>query len=182
MLNVLKACLGLAVLAVAFLPANVRAADENPFKKAVVGDWVGYKNTTKMQGADMASEMKQTVTAKTEKTITLKIEVIMNGAAVSTTETVIELDKPYDPTATTPNSKVEKLGEGEESITVGGKTYATKWVKMKITMDNAGTKMESESKAWTSPDVPLGGLVKSETVIKSMNMTTVMEMTGAGKK
>ena len=177
----MKACLSLAVLA-CWLSPVVRAED-NPFKKAEVGDWVSYKTVTEMPNVPtggMAMETKQTVTAKTEKEVTMKVETLMNGNSMGAQEIKIPLDQPYDPTKTT-NGKVEKLGEGEESISVGGKTYACKWVKIKTQVEANGMKIDTESKYWTSPEVPLGGLVKNDTST-SMNMKMHMELTGAGKK
>ena len=162
---------------------------ENPFKKAKVGDWVSYNTTTVMgvEGAKTNSAIKQTVKAKDEKELTVLFEMDTAGQKHSQ-EVKIPLDKPYDPTAAAPKmpqAKTEKLGEGDETITVGGKQYACHWVQIKATM---GPGTVSTSKVWSCPDVPLGGTVKMETVMDitagetAMKTTSTMELTGAGSQ
>ena len=179
--KVLKAVLALAVLVYSAAPELLQAADENPFKSAKVGDWVEFKQATQMAAGNMEATMKQTVTAKDEKTVTLKMEVSANGMKPPPQEVKIELDKPYDPTQTPENAKIEKLKEGDETITAGGKEYKCHWVQSKVTVDHEGTKFETESKSWISKDAPLGGLVKMEMEIKAMGTKTLMELTGSGK-
>ena len=177
----MKACLSLAVLA-CWLSPVVRAED-NPFKKAEVGDWVSYKMTTEMPNVPaggMNMETKQTVTAKTEKEVTMKVETLMNGNSMGAQEVKIPLDQPYDATKTTQGT-TEKTGEGEESVTVGGKTYACKWITFKSHTETNGMKIDSDSKVWVSTGVPLGGMVKTDTST-SMNIKVHMELSGAGKK
>jgi hypothetical protein len=178
------------VLAAALLLAKggLAGETENPFKKAKVGDWVSYQMSVVMSmGMTSSSTTKQTVTAKDEKEVTLQYETETEGRKHAQ-EIKISLDKPYDPTASVagmPQAKVEKLAEGDESVTVGGKAYACHWIQMKVTM---GPGMVSASKVWICPDVPLGGTVKMESVmdIKAgdtvMKTTSTMEMTGAGSQ
>ena len=162
---------------------------ENPFKKAKVGDWVSYSTVTVMSvgGMKTNSTVKQTVKAKDEKELTVLFEMDTAGQKHSQ-EVKIPLDKPYDPAAAAPKApqaKVEKLGEGDETITVGGKQYACHWTQVKATMGPAAV---STSKVWSCPDVPLGGTVKMETVVDVtagdtvMKTTSTMELTGAGSQ
>ena len=78
------------------------------------------------------------------------------------------------------------LGEGNETITVGGKPYACHWTKMKV----ASTKPAPTNgtvKVWNCGDVPAGGVVKMEmenemTVGgKPMTSKMTMELKGFGK-
>jgi hypothetical protein len=178
----------LVVLALAVFCVRLTAGEaENPFKKAKVGDWVSYTMATVASGQKNSSNMKQTVKAKDEKEVTLLVENEMNGQKFGQ-EVKIPLDKPYDPStamAANMKAKVEKLGEGDENVTVGGKQYACHWIQMKVVM---GANMTSTSKVWTCPDVPLGGMVKMEAQMQmkmgetSMDTTSTTEMTGAGSQ
>jgi hypothetical protein len=160
---------------------------ENPLKKAKVGDWVSYSMTNDMRGMKTSSAIKQTVKAKDEKELTLLIEMDTAGQKYSQ-EAKIPLDKPYDPTAGVakmPQAKMETLGEGDETITVGGKQYACHWVQIRATMESGTV---STSKVWNCPDVPLGGTVKMERAMDittggtTMKTTSTMELTGSGSQ
>lgn len=144
------------------------AADvENPYKKAKVGDWVTYVQTTNMAAMNMkqSTTMKQTVKAKDEKEVTLQVEMEVNGQKMSN-EVKIALDQPYDPNTTGMpkgmDAKVEKIADGKESVTVAGKTYECQWTQVKVSMKNQGMDMSGTTKSWICADVPLSGLVKSE--------------------
>lgn len=175
----------LMTLAVAVLSLAAFAEDENPYKAAKIGDWAEYKSSTDANGFKMESKMKQTVTAKSDKEVTVSIEMDMAGQK-HTQETKIDLTKAYDPAAagTQPGAKAPKITkgkEGDETLTVGGKEYKSHWVESKMTIDMGGQSIESESKSWVSKDVPLGGLVKSETKM-STGIKVTMELTGSGSK
>jgi hypothetical protein len=164
----------------------VRAEDENPYKKANVGDWVEFKSSTVMPQMKMESKMKQTVTAKTEKEVTVKMDMEMPNMPVQSNEMKIDLTTKYDPTTAgmPPGAKVpkiEKLAEGDETLNIGGKEYKSHWVSQKMETDMGGAKMESQMKTWTSKDAPLTGMVRMETKMTgAMAMTTTMELTGSG--
>jgi hypothetical protein len=110
-----------------------------------------------------SSTLKQTVKAKDEKEVTLEIENQVMGRKM-VNETKISLTQPYDPTQSgiKGNAKVEKLGEGKETITVGGKQYDCKWFQVKMTRQQGPTLVTGTTKVWICADVPLGGMVKSE--------------------
>src|ERR1043165_1695653 len=163
--------------------ASFAADEENPYKSAKIGDWVEYKSNTEAQGFKMESKMKHSVTAKTDKEVTVAIEMDMNGQK-HTQEMKIDLTQKYDPTtAGAPPGqkapKVEKVKEGDETLTIGGKAYKSHWTESKMTMDAGGQPMETESKTWISKDAPLGGLVKMEMKMGA-GMKTTMELTGSG--
>jgi len=108
------------------------------------------------------SKLKQTVKAKDEKEVTLEVENHVMGRKM-VSETKISLVQPYNPAQTgLKDAKVEKLGEGKETITVGGKQYDCKWIKVKMTRQQGPTSISGTSKVWICADVPLGGMVKSE--------------------
>ena len=151
---------------VMFVAGGVCSAAENPYKKAKVGDWVSYVQTTTAMNmsAPGHSYGKQTVKAKDDKVVTILIEVESDGQK-SNREIKIPLDQPYDPqTAGMPkdmNAKVEKLADGSETITVSGRTFACQWTQVRIFVEGEQIGM-TVSKMWVCPNVPLGGMVKME--------------------
>jgi hypothetical protein len=66
-----------------------------------------------------------------------------------------------------------QVGEGEETLKIGGKDYKAKWVKTKISKDG----MEFESKTWSNDDVP-GLMLKMESKASGpgFTSTTTMEL------
>src|SRR5262249_34159826 len=52
--------------------------------------------------------------------------------------------------------KVEKLKDGQEKLTVGGKTYDTTWTTYKVTAIVNAAVVKSEAKVWMAKDMPLG--------------------------
>lgn len=176
-----------AAVMVCLVPLVSRAADtptENPFKNAKVGDWVSYKMTTSAMGLNFDGEMKQSVTAKDDKSVTLKTTTKINNMEFPGMESKIDLTKPYDPsgaaTQGNKNAKVEKIGDGKEKIKVGGKEYDCTWTKYKVVAEAGGIKIDSEMKMWMSKAVPLSGMVKME--MKSKLADVSMEMTGTGNE
>jgi hypothetical protein len=157
---------------------------ENPYKTAKVGDWVEYTSHTAGAGFSMESKSKQTVMAKTDKEVTIKIESEMQGQKNSQ-EQKIDLTKKFDPNDMSTGMpggmkpKVEKVKEGDEAVTIGGKKYDAHWVENKVTMEMQGAKIESDTKSWISKDAPLGGLVKME-MNMSAGMKMTMELSGSG--
>src|SRR5262245_37365354 len=170
------------VLAIGLAPLVARAEDkENPFKNAKKGDWVSYK--TKAQFGDFKSEgtMKQTVTDKDDKSVTLKIATNFMGMDLPAQEQKIDLTKPFDPSSSAVpggKAKVEKMESGKETIEVDGKKYECEWVKSKVTVEANGMKIESESKVWMSKQAPLSGMVKMESKLQQGSMT--VELSGSG--
>jgi hypothetical protein len=172
--------------------AGLSGEADNPLKKAKVGDWVSYSMVTEM-AAPMAHKsvcaMKQTVKAKDERTVTLSIEMEVGAKKMAAHDVVIQLDQPYDPAATMmkqPDAKIEKLAQGQETVTVGGKQYACNWVQTRASVAQPGQQITTDAKIWCCSDVPLGGMVKMEAVTsmavgdQNVQTTTHMELTGSG--
>jgi hypothetical protein len=173
-----------ASLSLFLVPMAVRAEEgENPFRKAMVGDYIAYKVTTKVMDENIEVTLKQIVSRKDEKELTLKAIATFAGEEVPSKDMKIDLTKPYDriraAMQSDKNGKFEKTGEGKETITAGGKTYECTWIGGKVTTDVGGMKVNSQVKLWFSTSVPLTGLVKME--MKSTAAAVVMEMTGSGK-
>ena len=176
--------LSLCVVGLTVVPC--RAADEeNPFKKAVVGDWVSYKATTEVMGQKAEVAVKITVTAKDEKEATIKTVATIEGQESPAQEKKIDLSKPYDPVAADlpKGAEVKKLEDGKETLTIGKTKYACKWQTTKVTAKLAGQDKDfvSEFKIWTCPDLPAGGIVKMEMKSDVMKMNMLMDDSGKGK-
>ncbi|MCZ7647890.1 MAG: hypothetical protein M5U26_21970 [Planctomycetota bacterium] len=176
-----------AVLAALLVLSAARAEDDNPYKAAAVGDWVEYKNViVQPGGAKMESTMKQTVTAKDDKSVTIKNAVSMMGQNHESEQT-INLEEKYEPAPKVPNGKAEKLEEGAEKIAVGGTDYDCKWYKYKVTADINGGQMVSTFKVWVCKDVPISGMVKTESATsmaiggQNIDTTSSIELSGSGK-
>jgi hypothetical protein len=177
-----------AALVIAAAPLAARAADEeNPYKKVKVGDFATYKMTTKVGGMSLEGTVTQTVSAKTDKEVTLKVTGKVNGMDIPAQEQKIDLTKPYDPTKTTlppgADAKVEKVKDGTEKVKAAGKEYDCKWETYKMKAKAGGQEIEAEAKAWMSKDLALL-LVKMEMTAEIMNMKMemAMELTDTGSK
>src|SRR6478672_10808346 len=93
----MKVRLFAAVLAVAAAPFVARAADEeNPYKKAKVGDFATYKMTTKAMGFNVEGTVTQTVVEKDEKEVTIELGGKFMGMDIPATKQKIDLTKPFD--------------------------------------------------------------------------------------
>lgn len=166
-----------------------RAADEpaNPYKDAKVGDSVTYKLTIKAAGQTIDGTATQTVTAKTDKEATVEMKVKAGPIQQPAVTQKIDLTKPYDPAAASglpPGSdlKVEKLKDGKEKVTVGGKEYDATWSTYKMSGKVMGLELSAEVKAWMGKGVPLG-LLKSESSMSAagQQMEMTMEFSEATK-
>lgn len=166
------------------IAAGTRAGEENPLKNAKVGDFVAYKMSTKMAGQAMDMENKRTVIKKTDTEVTMEMvtKVMENERKQTLT---YNLNEKYDPRAmggAKGDVTIKDLEKGEETITVAGKALKTTWTKYEITGSAGGQALNMKGKAWICPDVPLGGLVKSETEMGAMGgMTMELVDYGSGK-
>jgi hypothetical protein len=144
--------------------------------------------TTKVMGMDIEGTVKMVVTAKDDKSVTMKATPTFNGMELPGQEQKIDLTKPYDPAAAGgqlpkgTDAKTKKVGEGKEKIKVGGKEYATTWMKIKVEAKVMGNEFKSDVKVWMSKDVPLGGVVKMEMKSNIADMTMELKEFGKGKK
>ena len=138
------------------------AAHDNP----LVGDWVTLKITGKAGGTVI---FKQTLIAKDDTTATIKNEPTVksdfSGAekVLPVQEIKVLLSQLRDPTklaAKLEKGKIEKIQGGKEALDVKGSKIACDWMEFKITFEAGGKSYESNSKIWTSPQIPLEGLVK----------------------
>jgi glucan-binding YG repeat protein len=161
---------------------------EHPYKKAKVGDSATYVMKMAVAGQNLEMTMTQTVTKKDDKEATVKIEITGGPAAIPAQEMKVDLTKDYDPTASAKmpgvDVKTEKVKDGTEKIKVNGKEYDTTWETYKISGEAMGIKLEGDMKVWSNKDIPLGGMVKTESkmTVAGMNIEQVMELKEVGKK
>jgi len=183
--RMLKTCTAVA-LGMLLFPLFTWAAD-NPYKSAKVGEWVEIVTNSETMGRTMEMKMKQTVVAKDDVSVTLRMVATMMGKQMPPQDTKIMLDKPFDPyTQGNSDAKATILSEGDETIVVDGKSYKCHWAKVKVVATKPAV-IESTVKSWSSKDVPLAGMVKmeSESVMTmegtTMNTKTTMKLVGSGR-
>jgi hypothetical protein len=177
-----------AALALAAAPTAF-ADDENPYKKAKVGDFSTYKMTTKIGGLNVDGTITQEITAKDDKEATVKTSGKVNGMDIPANEVKIDLTKPYDPTKATgnlppgANVQVEKLKDGKEKVKVAGKDYDATWETYKMKVNAMGMAFETEMKVWQAKELGIP-MVKMEMTaeVGGQKMEVSMEMTETGNK
>jgi preprotein translocase subunit YajC len=151
--------------ATAFAQEKPKQEGENFYRECKLGDWVETKGGVKKEVVSRNS-----VSAKTDDSLTLKIEQTIDGKSSPPIEYKVDLTIPFPPPMkprTDYTSKQEKLDSGKETLTINGKTYECEWVKTKTTIvtkfEEKETTHISTSKVWSCKDVPLGFPVKVET-------------------
>lgn len=174
-----------------------RAEDEVPYKSAKVGDFATYKLATKVAGISLDGVVTQTVSAKSDKEITIKTasKLAAGGMDVPSPEqeSMIDLTKPFDPiksgflgqgaAAGGAAPSCEKLKEGKEKLNVAGKEYEATWTTYKINMNAGGQAFEGEMKVWSSTKFSFYMLKTEMSVdIGGMKMEMTMELTEVGTK
>jgi hypothetical protein len=177
-----------AVLTLAVAPFAVAAEEENPYKKAKVGDYATYKMVTKVLGMNIEGTVTQTVTAKDDKEVTVKTTGSAGDMEFPAQEQKIDLTKPFDPTKAGKlpagaDVKVEKLKDGTEKLKLGSKEHATKWETYKLKMKQMGVEFEAEMKIWQNKELNIP-VVKMEMTadVAGNKMEVSMELTETGNK
>ncbi|HVK07829.1 MAG TPA: hypothetical protein VM597_03525 [Gemmataceae bacterium] len=178
-----------AALALAAAPVAFAADDDNPYKKAKVGDFSTYKMTTKIGGLNVEGTMTQEVTAKDDKEATVKTTGKVNGMDIPPNEVKIDLTKPYDPTKATgnlpqgANVQVEKLKDGKEKVKVAGKEYDSVWETYKMKVNAMGMMIETDMKVWQAKELSIPMLKMEMTAeVMGQKMEVAMELTETGNK
>lgn len=179
-----------AALALAVVPSAAVAADEeNPYKKAKVGDFATYKMTIKIAGLNVDGTATQEVTEKSDKEVKVKTTGKANGMDIPMQEVTIDLTKPYDPTKTTGNLpqgaevKVEKLKDGKEKIKVAGKDYESTWETYKMNVKAMGMEFVTEMKVWQSKELALPMLkMEMSAEVGGQKIEVMQELTEMGNK
>ncbi|MCS6865038.1 MAG: hypothetical protein RMJ56_13550 [Gemmataceae bacterium] len=172
-------------------PLAVSAAEEeNPYKNAKVGDYATYTTTAEFGGLTLSGTVTQTVIAKTNKEVTIKItghiEFAGNKMEIPAQEQTIDLTQPFDPTkgGTIPggDASFEKDKDGKEKIKVNGKEYDSTWVSYKVKAKIMGLELQGNMKVWTAKDVV--GILKTTMTadVADQKMTMTMELKETGNK
>jgi hypothetical protein len=173
-----------------FIPLTLRA-DEHPYAQVRVGDYATYSVRTKVAGLSIDGVTTQTVIAKTDKEVTVKLTgkiVFMgNQQVIPPREQRIDLSKPFDPTKFSgqfpqgAEVQVQKIQEGREKISIGDKSYNCTWIEYQVQAKTPGVNLNSVVKVWMSKDVPMG-MVKMIMKVsqKDQNMETIVELKESG--
>jgi hypothetical protein len=179
-----------ALLALAVAPLAARAADaDHPYKNAKVGDFAVFTITTKLGGITVPGTATQTVTARTEKELTLKTVTVIEGFGKKDPkekEQKVDLTQPFDPSKA-PNVpagvKITKGKEGTEKLKLGGKEYECAWAAYTATGQANGMDVSLDIKLWTAKGLALG-VVKTEvkTEVNGQKVELTMEMKEFGSK
>lgn len=173
--------LNLAVVVCVLGCLTVAMAEGNPWLDAKPGQWIEHKTVTDMGATKMEQTTKMTVKAKDATSITLANEMTMNGQKMPAQEITVPLQA-SGTAPTAPGTHVEKIGEGDETIKVGGKDYACHWVKNRITHEAQNVKMVNTSTIWMCKDVPVNNIVKMVIDQESpTKMTSTQELVGSGQ-
>ena len=177
-----------AAFVVVLAPVSSRAADdENPYKNAKVGDFATYKMSMKVAGMDLGGTITQSVTAKTDKEVTLKVTGKINGMDVPEQEQKIDITKAFDPTKlanqTGTDVKVEKGKEGKEKLKVMGKEYESTWTSYKVKGKANGVDIDSDMKVWLAKDLPAAmGKMEMTMTVMGMKIEMTMDLSETGSK
>jgi hypothetical protein len=171
-------------LVLVLAPSSRSADEENPMRKAKVGDWVEYR----MTGKDIEGTTKMTIVSKSDKEVTYEIEATFSFMGNKQTAPVqrqtVDLTKPWDLISAKNlkenNVQLETISEGKETLKAGGKNYETKWKKLKSTTTAQGFTVVVNYQMWWSPDVPVTGLVRLDTA--AGEAVTKMEVVASGRK
>jgi hypothetical protein len=170
--------------------------DDVPYKSAKVGDFATYKMTTKVAGIGVDGEVTQTVSAKSDKEMTIKTatKLAAGGMDVPTSEQegTIDLTKPFDPiksgfmgqgAAAGAAPTCEKLEEGKEKLNVAGKEYEATWTTYKVKVNAGAQQFEADVKIWSSTKFSFYMLKTEMTAdIGGMKMEMTMELSEVGTK
>jgi len=178
----MRSLLSLAVTLLAFSSA-LHAQEDNPYKKAKIGDWIEWTSSMKAGGFAIDGGMKQTLIAKSDTEVTLEVINKLPGGGEQKQEMKIKLDEKYDAVkvGAPPGTEVKEIDKGSETITVNGKQIKAQWRTYEMTTTSGGQKISMKGKSWVSADVPLGGLVRSENDVTGIGKQT-LELKDHGSK
>jgi hypothetical protein len=163
------------------------ADDDNPFKKVKEGDWAKYSMTMEIGDFKRVGDMKTTVTAKSDKEVTISTIMTLDGQKSLPREERFDLTKPYDPIwllgLKDTDAKVEKVGEAKEKVKIGTKEYDCALIKSTTKSNVGGREYTTHNKLWTNKDAPFGGMVKLEVLgERGAPANTWLELKESGSK
>jgi hypothetical protein len=183
----------IAALTLAVGAISLTAQEPNPYAKAKVGDYATYKTATKVGGIALDGVLTQTVTAVTDKEVTISVSGKVNNQDLpSSVEYKIDLTKPFDPTkASGPpppgtEMQVERVKEDKERIEkvkVGDKQHDARVETYKCKVKAGGQEFETRIKAWVVKDLPVP-MAKFELAadVDMQRLEVSMDLTETGNK
>ena len=115
------------ILVLALAVSLLALAGDHPWKNAKVGDWVKYESVT----MGNTTQMKWTVTAKTEKSLTYEVETTVAGQTFKTSSTV-DLTAELGPAGVAMPKDAPKPVVTDDTVTVAGKSWKCKKVEMTL--------------------------------------------------
>ncbi len=155
----------LAALAFSLALLAVAHADENPFAKSKVGEWIIQKNVI---SGTMTTIDYVFVSKVDGKKVTLGRQVLNNDA--KTANGPVRYAQPIDTEKPLPASKDEKK-LGDEEVELKGKKMKCKKVES-TAADSRGDKMTTTT--WTSSEIPLYGTVRQ--IVKDKDGKELLRM------
>ncbi len=165
-----------AVILVA-VAAGAQGRQAAPLEAVRVGDWLSFKLSGRGQ---FTGTLKQTLIAINDATATIKTEQTMGAKPLPAKETkmsLVELRDPLKIAAKLDKAKIEEGASGKEDRELNGKKLACDWRELKVSYGEGQTPIIS-SKVWTSPQIPLTGLVRLEN--EAGGVKTVIELVDYG--
>jgi hypothetical protein len=182
-----------ATLALAVGAVCLGAQEPNPYAKAKVGDYAVYKTTTKVGGIALDGVLTQTVTAVTDKEVTISVSGKVNNQDIrDPIEFKIDPTKPFDPTRASgpppPGTemtceRVKEDKEKVEKVKVGDKSYDARVETYKCKVKAGGTEFETRIRAWMVKDLPVP-MAKFElgADVEMQRLEVTMTLTETGNK
>jgi hypothetical protein len=183
----------IAALALAVGTIALAADEPNPYAKAKVGDYATYKTSTKVGGIALDGVLTQTVTAVSDKEVTIAVTGKVNNQEIPNgIEYKIDLTKPFDPSKASgpppPNTEmqVERVKEDKErveKVKVGDKSYDARVDTYKCKVKAGGQEFETRIKAWVVKDLP-APMAKFELAadVDMQRLEVSMDLTEIGNK
>ncbi len=169
------------------VPEGAKPVPEvHPLKDARVGDFATYGMTIKIKDHFIYGCMSQTITAKTDKDITIETAMSINNnpCSSSCSKHTIDFTKPFDPTAqhSTPEvgTRFVKGKTGTEKLDLAGKEYEADWTGYRVAKKNDVREYEQDLTIWRAKSVP-GFYAKIEVNCLDGTVATY-ELTETGRK
>ena len=152
-----------------------KAAAENPYRLAKVGDWVEWKITTQSpsEKADLPpvrgeSHIKELVRSVSIKLLSMQVQILGQSDPVFM-ETQYSLERSYHPEWLGQEGKVELLKEPvSEPLVIAGRSLDCVKKELKMTGENGSSNLT----IWYSPEIPLGGIARMELRLANGVLTT----------
>lgn len=163
---------------------------EHPLANAKVGDAVIYKMWIPSsggggghgQGKDTRKDttLRKSISAKTADSVTVKSATTIGDMQMPAQSITFNLKQKYDQLLVAspkgpadPQTESKVVGEGDEKVTIGDKTYECHWTNYETTSKVGKTPQTMYTKIWISKSVPVDGLVKLETSKMVMELVAV---------